>query len=133
MESGDAELLQYLKKPGKPADVLQAVQAMKSGGVDVGIIVLLGAGGHQYAKQHIDKTVSIINQMNLDLNDIVYFSELIESENLTYVKDAYQTALKPLTSEERIAQADAIEERLVFSEEGGTPHISRYDIREFVY
>jgi hypothetical protein len=133
MESGNLELLQFLKKPGKPNDVLHAVRAMKAGGVDVGIIVLLGAGGHAYSSQHIEDTVKIINQMNLDLNDIIYFSELIESENLTYVKDAYQTALKPLTSAERIQQADAIEQRLAFSDAGGTPHISRYDIREFVY
>jgi hypothetical protein len=133
MESGNAQLLQFLKKPGKPGDVLHAVRAMKDGGVDVGIIVLLGAGGHAYSQQHIDDTISAINAMNLDLNDIIYFSELIESENLTYVKDAYKTDLQPLTSEERIQQADAIEERLVFSEAGGTPHISRYDIREFVY
>jgi hypothetical protein len=133
MESGNLELLQFLKKPGKPGDVLHAVRTMKAGGVDVGIIVLLGAGGHAYSSQHIEDTVEMINQMNLDLNDIIYFSELIESENLTYVKDAYQTALKPLTSAERILQADTIEQRLSFSEAGGTPHISRYDIREFVY
>jgi hypothetical protein len=133
MESGNAQLLQFLKKPGKPGGVLQAVRAMKDGGVDVGIIVLLGAGGLAYSQQHVNDTVTALNAMNLDLNDIIYFSELIESENLSYVKDAYQTDLKPLTSKERIQQADAIEERLLFSEAGGTPHISRYDIREFVY
>jgi hypothetical protein len=133
MESGSEELLRFLKKPGKPQDVLQAVRAIKSGGVDVGIIVLLGAGGHTYARRHIADTVRLINQMDLDLNDIIYFSELIESESLSYVTDAYQSMLKPLTSQERIAQADAIESQLIFSERGGTPHISRYDIREFVY
>jgi hypothetical protein len=133
MESGNEDLLRFLKKPGKPHDVLHAVRAIKSGGVDVGIIVLLGAGGHAYAKGHISDTVRLINQMDLDLNDIIYFSELIESESMSYVTDAYQSQLKPLTSEERIAQADAIESQLIFSEKGGTPHISRYDIREFVY
>jgi hypothetical protein len=133
MESGNEALLQFLKKPGKSEDVLQSVQAMKAGGVAVGIIVLLGAGGRAYAHKHVEDTIALINRMNLDLDDIIYFSELIESENLAYVKDAYQAALKPLTSQERQAQADAIESRLVFSEAGGTPHISRYDIREFVY
>jgi hypothetical protein len=133
MESGNEELLRFLKKPGKPQDVLQAVHAIKSGGVDVGIIILAGAGGHSYAHQHIADTIQIVNQMDLDLNDIIYFSELIESENMAYVSDAYHAALKPLSSEERIAQADAIESQFIFSEAGGTPHISRYDIREFVY
>jgi len=133
MESGNEELLRFLKKPGKPQDVLQAVQSIKHGGVDVGIIILLGAGGNVYAQRHIEDTVRLINQMPLDLNDIIYFSELIEGDTLQYVSDAYQADLKPLSSEERIAQAEAIERRLIFSEVGGTPHISRYDIREFVY
>ena len=52
---------------------------------------------------------------------------------MQYVKDAFQIQLKPLTSEERLQQAELIERGLEFSEEGGMPHISRYDIREFVY
>ncbi len=133
MESGSEGLLQFLKKPGKPSDVAHAVEAMKAGGVAVGVIVLLGAGGHAYAKDHVRETVKALNSMPLDLDDIIYFSELIENENLPYTQDAFQAGLKPLTAEERIAQADAIERRLVFSDAGGTPHISRYDIREFVY
>ena len=38
-----------------------------------------------------------------------------------------------LTSAERIAQGEEIEAGLRFTEERGVPHISRYDIREFVY
>jgi radical SAM superfamily enzyme YgiQ (UPF0313 family) len=133
MESGNADLLKFLKKPGKPEDVIHAVQTMKQAGIPVGVIVLLGAGGKQYAQGHVVDTIAALNAMDLDMDDIVYFSELIESEGMQYVKDAYQARLRPLSSEERIAQGDEIERRLVFSEEKGEPHISRYDIREFVY
>ncbi len=133
MESGSEPLLRFLQKPGQPEDVLNAVRALKAGGVAVGVIALLGAGGHTYAKEHVAQTVKLLNAMPLDLDDIIYFSELIESENLPYVKDAYQAGLKPLSPQERVAQADEIECQLEFSEAGGTPHISRYDIREFVY
>ncbi len=109
MESGSEALLQFLKKPGKPSDVAHAVEAMKAGGVAVGVIVLLGAGGHAYAKEHVRETIAALNNMPLDLDDIIYFSELIENEDLPYVQDAYQAGLKPLTAEERIAQANAIE------------------------
>ncbi len=133
MESGSARLLQFLKKPGNPDDVIAAVRNMKSAGVAVGIIVLLGAGGQTYAREHVRETISAINAMGLDLDDIVYFSELIESEGLEYTRDAFDARLQPLTPQERLRQAEQIERALVFSEEGGTPHISRYDIREFVY
>ncbi len=133
LESGNEALLQFLRKPGKPADAVNAVRAMKAGGVAVGVIVLLGAGGHAYAEAHVRDTIGVINAMPLDMDDIIYFSELIVSEGLPYARDAYRAQLKPLTAEERIAQAEAIERGLVFSPAGGVPHISRYDIREFVY
>jgi hypothetical protein len=133
LESGSPELLRFLHKPGAPADALQAVRAMKEGGVAVGVIVLLGAGGRAYARQHVDDTVALVNQMGLDMDDIIYFSELVEAEGMLYVQDAFQARLQPLSQDECIAQGEEIEERLEFSERGGYPHISRYDIREFVY
>ena len=132
-ESGNEALLRFLKKPGKPEDVLQAVRALKAGGVSVGVIVLLGAGGHAYAQGHIKDTIQGINKMDLDLDDLIYFSELVAEEGLAYVHDAYQASLRPLDPAERIAQGETIERGLKFSDQAGTPHISRYDIREFVY
>ena len=133
MESGNEALLHFLKKPGKSSDAVEAVRTIKAGGVSVGVIVLLGAGGQQYARRHVQDTIRAINAMRLDMDDLIYFSELIVSEGMEYARDAYQAGLKPLSSEERIAQGDAIEGGLQFSPQSGTPHISRYDIREFVY
>jgi len=133
MESGNPGLLKFLKKPGKPEDAIHAVQSMKAAGVAVGVIVLLGAGGQMFVKEHVRDTIKAINAMRLDMNDIIYFSELITSEGMQYVQDAYQSQLNPLKPQERIAQGEAIERGLKFSRRGGTPHISRYDIREFVY
>lgn len=132
MESGHEPLLKFLHKPGTPQDVLQAVRNIKEGGVAVGIIVLLGAGGKAYAQAHIQDTIHLINAMPLDLEDLIYFSELVENENLPYVQTAYENSLRPLSADERIQQGEAIENGLVFGGKG-TPHISRYDIREFVY
>lgn len=133
MESGSAPLLQFLKKPGHPEDVLQAVKAIKAAGLAVGIIVLLGAGGHAYAREHVTSTIAALNEMPLDLDDLLYFSELVESEGLEYTRNAYHQQFRPLTPAERVAQGEEIESGLIFSAERGVPHISRYDIREFVY
>jgi len=133
LESGNADLLHFLKKPGKPSDAVQAVQTMKAGGIPVGVIVLLGAGGRQYAASHVKDTVEVLNSMGLGLDDLIYFSELIESEGMEYVQDAYKAKLHPLTRAERIAQGETIEAQLQFTYQSGVPHISRYDIREFVY
>ena len=133
LESGNPALLKFLKKPGEPSDALKAVWAMKAGGLAVGIIILLGAGGQTYAKAHVRDTIKIINNMALDADDLIYFSELVVNESLPYVQDAFRTELIPLSAGERASQAEAIENQLKFSARAGTPHISRYDIREFVY
>jgi hypothetical protein len=133
MESGNAGLTHFLKKPGRPEDAVSAVRSMKTASLSVGVIVLLGAGGRRFASDHVRDTVAAINAMQLDLDDLVYFSELVVSEGMEYVRQAYQADLEPLTPAERAAQGEAIQQGLKFSSQGGTPHISRYDIREFVY
>ncbi len=133
MESGNEALLRFLNKPSMSAEVVHTVKAMKAGGVAVGVIVLLGAGGHEYATQHVADTIRVLNEMPFDADDIVYFSELIADEAMEYTQAAYQAQLRPLTSLERIAQGEDIEAGLQFEEGQGIPHISRYDIREFVY
>lgn len=132
LESGNNQLLKFLNKPGSAVDALHAVRLIKSAGISVGIIILLGAGGKRYQKDHIADTVDLLNQMNLDADDLIYFSELIESEGLTYTQNAFNSNLIPLTTAEIQFQRKSIEENLIFSELG-TPHISTYDIRDFVY
>jgi len=132
LESGNNALLKFLNKPGLAEEALDAVNQIKSAGISVGIIVLLGAGGKQFQDKHIKDTINIINKMNLDADDLIYFSELIESDGLEYSKQAFSANLEPLTSQERFLQRKSIEENLIFSE-SGTPHISTYDIRDFVY
>jgi radical SAM superfamily enzyme YgiQ (UPF0313 family) len=133
LESGSAALLKYLNKPSTPRAVINTVRALKQGGVSVGIIILLGAGGRQYAQSHVKESIRVLNQLSLDAEDILYFSELIESEGMDYQQKAYEASLRPLSPPERIAQGEEIERGLRFSKTAGIPHISRYDIREFVY
>ncbi len=133
LESGHLPLLQFMRKPGAPQDAVQAVRAMKAGGVAVGIIILIGAGGQQYADAHVRDSIATLNAMALDERDILYFSELIVDDDLPYARDAAQAGLTPLTPAQRAQQAEQIEAGLRFSPTGGRPPISRYDIREFIY
>ncbi len=131
LESGCDDLLAFLRKPGQAADSVQAVRAMKAAGVAVGVIVLLGAGGQTYAAAHVRETIRTVNDMGLDGDDILYFSELVVDDDLPYARAAYEAGLTPLGAAERIAQGEMIEDGLRFS--GEPPQISRYDIREFIY
>lgn len=133
MESGDADLSRFVQKPGNPQDAVQAVRAMKAGGVAVGIIILLGIGGHTYAKSHVRETARALNAMPLDDQDLIYFSELVTSEGLPYLEAAYRAQLDPLAPDELVRQRSAIERKLRFATPSRAPQVSRYDIREFIY
>jgi hypothetical protein len=131
MESGSAELLKFLRKPGTPQHVIEAVQAIKAGGVAVSVIILLGAGGEQYAADHVQATIDALNAMPLDQHDLLYFSELVVSDSLAYAATAAQAQLQILDHAAMQQQEASIRAGLRFP--SGTPQISRYDIREFVY
>ena len=67
------------------------------------------------------------------MDDIIYFSELVVSEDLQYSRDAFQHHFGNLGADQISLQAEEIERNLVFKNGEESPHISRYDIREFVY
>ncbi len=132
LESGDPGLLRFLHKPGTPEDAVHAVRAMKAGGLAVGVIVLLGAGGHRYARGHVQHTVEVLRAMNLGPGDLLYFSELVVTPDMPYARDALREGIRPLSAEEQKAQMAAILQGLAYPK-GAGPHVSKYDIREFVY
>lgn len=131
LESGHDSLLAFVRKPGSAADAIGTVQAIKTGGAQVGVIVMTGLGGARFAAGHVADTTSAINAMGLGAGDIVYFSDFVEMPGTTYPVLAAETHLSPLSVPERHAQRHAIRAGLRFA--GAAPQISSYDVREFVY
>lgn len=130
LESGHDPLLRWVHKPGRAADAVAAVRQMKAGGLQVGVIVMLGIGGDQYARGHIQDTISVLNQMRLGPGDVLYFSEFF-SEGTLYESNVSAADLCPLPPERMQVQQEAIVTGLSFGAE--RPRIATYDIREFVY
>ena len=130
LESGHDPLLRWLRKPGCAADALAAVRQMKAGGVAVGVIVLLGAGGRRYAAGHVRDTIALLNEMGLGEGDLLYFSEFVPC-GTPYEMQVDAPDLEPLPPPEMQRQRQGIVSGLRF---GATrPTIATYDIREFVY
>jgi radical SAM superfamily enzyme YgiQ (UPF0313 family) len=133
LESGDTELLNFLGKPNSPDDVLQLICHVKAGGVAVGLIILAGAGGEKYSDQHIVHTAELINQMPLDHNDLIYFSELVDYAQSDYSALAREAGIRPLSIEEIERQMTQMRAAFTFSNLDNAPKVSYYDIREFIY
>ncbi|MBD3275059.1 MAG: radical SAM protein [Candidatus Marinimicrobia bacterium] len=133
MESGSESLLDFLNKPGSQEEMVSAVNKIKSAGIDVGVIVLIGAGGEKYFETHINDTIHVLNQMHLDKNDFIYFSEYYPQGDTEYVETIEKERIVPLGYEKMEQQKSKIKEGLNLTEYSSPPKISEYDIREFLY
>ena len=131
LESGHDPLLNWLRKPGRAADAIEAARAIKAGGVNLCVIVLLGAGGTHFAEGHVRDTIQAINSMTLTAGDLIYFSDFVSLPGQPYGQIAEYDAVKPLTVDQMHTQRREIESGLKFA--GMPPKLATYDIREFVY
>jgi radical SAM superfamily enzyme YgiQ (UPF0313 family) len=131
LESGHDPLLAFVRKPGSAAAATETVRTIKSAGVHVGVIVMTGLGGRQFAEGHERDTVAAINAMGLEAGDLLYFSDLVEVPSTSYPVMASDAQLGALTGNERREQRGRIRARLRFA--GAPPQFATYDIREFTY
>jgi hypothetical protein len=131
LESGHDPLLAFVRKPGSAADATETVRAIKSAGVQVGVIVMIGLGGLRFAAGHERDTVAVINAMGLGEGDLVYFSDLVEVPSTAYPLMAADAGVRPLTAEDRREQRHRI--RAGFRFDAAPPQFATYDIREFTY
>ena len=131
LESGHDPLLVFVRKPGSAADATETVRAIKSAGVQVGVIVMTGLGGAQFAEGHQRDTIATINAMGLGEGDLVYFSDLVDVPSTSYPVIAADAQIAPLSREERRRQQDTMRAGLRFA--GAPPQFAAYDIREFTY
>lgn len=133
MESGSKALLEFLEKPGSKAEMVGAVNKIKAGGVDVGAIVLLGAGGKDFDEIHVEETVDALNRMRLDTDDFIYFSDFYPQEETRYETVAAEAGIEPMSWEDRRNQEQRIRAGLRYQDPKTGPKIIPYDIREFLY
>ncbi|MCU0495622.1 MAG: radical SAM protein [Chloroflexaceae bacterium] len=77
LESGDPTVFRLLNKPGSPAACIEAVRTIKAAGINVGVILLAGAGGDRLNEQHVRHSLDALAAMELGVSDLVYISPLI--------------------------------------------------------
>lgn len=129
LESGHDPLLEFVRKPGHAQDAIETVQAIKSAGINVGVIVMIGLGGDRYAEGHVADTMRVLHAMPFGAGDLLYFSDLVEEPGTPYPWLAQQHGLRALNAAERAAQRRSLWCGLQLT----GVKISNYDVREFVY
>ncbi len=112
LETGSDDLLRFVRKPGRAADALAAVQDIKDGGLAIGVIAMVGLGGDRFAAQHVEETLAVIGAMPLDGRDVIYLSVYRPAPGTEYPALAEQAGIRPLTPEEEAAQQQALQTAL---------------------
>jgi len=115
LESGHRPLRLALRKPGTVDGTREVVARCRAAGLGVGVIVLVGAGGMDFAEGHLHDTVEAIRAMDLGADDLVYLSPLVG-------------ALQPPETE-IAAQAAVFKAKL----SDGPFRVALYDLRRWIY
>ncbi|MGO9245491.1 MAG: radical SAM protein [Verrucomicrobiia bacterium] len=133
LETGDDDLLKWLCKPATSEGIAQCVTSLKTAGLTVGVIALLGAGGREFAEAHVRETARLINNLPLGRDDFIYFSPLVTYPNSRYTEQTSALQIESLSVAQMRAQEQAIREALRFNERRGRPHLGRYELETFAY
>ena len=91
------------------------------------VIVLVGAGGKTSEQEHLRKTKSIIERMDLRRGDQVYLSKLVIYEGSAYQQRVWQRGLTPLTPFDLASQAEEFRTSLRSVVGPGVP-VAPYDV-----
>jgi hypothetical protein len=133
IETGDEDLLRFLRKPASNEGVRNLVGDLKAAGVSVGAIILLGAGGKRFARNHVEESVRLLESLPLDEGDLIYLSRLDAPPGERYEEAAAAEGVEALEPSEAERQEAEFISRLRPPAGARRPKVSLYEIRSFVY
>ncbi len=132
VETGCDELLQWMNKPAHSDQVRDVVANLKSAGIQVGIIILVGAGGDRYYQEHVSQTLNLVNSLSLERGDLIYLSPLITTPDDPYSRKMREEGMNSLSIEELQRQLQEIRAGIK-QQDSHSPQVALYAIREFIY
>ncbi len=133
LESGADGLLKWLRKPATAQQMVDTVRSARAGGVQVGVIVLIGAGGERFFDEHVDQTVQVIGAMGLGPGDYVYLSPLVIAHGAEYADLAEAEGIRPLTPARLVEQEQSIRRGIRAAAGQSGPYVAHYEVENFVY
>ncbi|MGA1841005.1 MAG: radical SAM protein [bacterium] len=128
MESGSNRLLAFIKKCNKAEDVIKMTNRIKEAGISLGIMLIAGLGGKGFYDEHLEESIRIINSLNLDSCDNIYFSHLFFHEKASYKYDITEEGIQSLSYEEENQQIREIVAGFDF-DPFHSPDIKGYEIK----
>ena len=131
IETGSDRLLDWLNKPGSSEDAGEFVERLKTAGLRVSVIFMVGIGGTRFAAEHTRQTLDLAGRLALDRSDVVFLSPFQVPDGSAYAERAARESVGALDDDATEAQYTDLKNgirRLL-----PRTRITRYDIREFIY
>jgi hypothetical protein len=72
VESGDQQVRRYYGKVWEDHALVEMASELKSAGLSIGLLTLVGAGGIESAESHVQRTAQLINALPLARGDMVF-------------------------------------------------------------
>ena len=129
VESGSEKILDWIKKPAQPGQMLDTISRLKQAGVATDIILLVGIGGKEYEKKHVEESIRFIRESPLTKGDRVYLSEVVEYTDAPYTRRMEHDRIQRLAEDELRKQMDVF--KAAIKKRGLQP--VPYRIDPFVY
>ena len=98
MDSGDRKALKSMKKGSDPETIIKAGRRVMDSGITLRLNVLLGAGGRQDKKAHIEGTASVLKEINPHVISISTLSLMSGAPLFAMVKKGEYTHPTPIES-----------------------------------
>lgn len=102
IESGSYEILKKIQKPISSLKMIDSLNKVHEAEIKSSITVILGVGGKEYSKLHIEETANIINQVN-----ITYLSTLqlmLQAHTLKKFQKNFKDKFEPLSDKEMLEE-----------------------------
>lgn len=131
VETGNDELLAWLNKPGSSAEAAAFVTLLKSAGLRVSVILMVGVGGERFAAAHVADSLRLLERMPLGSGDLIYLSPFVVQPGSAYEQRARDAGQEPLAPTELDAQYRLL--RTGARQVAPEARVALYHIDEFIY
>jgi radical SAM superfamily enzyme YgiQ (UPF0313 family) len=129
VESGSGEILDWIRKPAQPEQMLATIERLKKAGIGTDVILLVGVGGKTYEKKHVEASIDFIKRSMLTRGDRVYLSEVVEYTDAPYAQRMEQDRVIRLSNAEINDQLNVFKKAIKVRNLQSVP----YRIDPFVY
>jgi hypothetical protein len=108
VESGDPEVRMRYGKTWEDPALVETVSELKSAGLPLGLLTLVGAGGIDSAVSHVQRTAQLLLGLPLGRGDMVFLLD----ENEPRDPSASLAGIEPLSGEPWVQQQEKLKEAL---------------------